>query len=576
MANADAIIIQGSNMAEAHPVGFQWVMEAKKRGAKIIHVDPRFTRTSAVADRHVPIRAGSDIAFLGGVVNHILSGGLDFREYVLAYTNAATIVSDDYQDTEDLDGLFSGWDQDAGVYDPASWQYAGHRGEGPSVEEVAAHKEVAGGLRHESHGPPVPQHTRRDETLQHPRCVYQILKRHFSRYTPEMVEEVCGVSREDFAEVCRAWTENSGRERTTALVYSVGWTQHSVGVQYIRTGAIIQLLLGNMGRPGGGVMALRGHASIQGSTDIPTLFNLLPAYLPMPHHQMHETFRQWVDGIRHPGQKGFWGDAGAYATSLLKAYWGDAATPENDFCYGYLPRLTGDHGTYQQVLDMVDGRIAGYFLLGQNPAVGSAHARAQRLGIANLDWLVVRDLYLIESATVWQNSPEVATGEVVPQECRTEVFFLPAASHVEKEGTFTQTQRLLQWREKALDPPGDARSELWFFYHLGRIIREKLAGSTEPRDRAVLDLAWDYPTEVPLAEPSASAVLQEINGYEVASGRPLSSYTELKDDGSTVGGCWIYTGVYADGVNHAARRKPATERSYVAPELGWAWPANPR
>ncbi|KOX04337.1 formate dehydrogenase, partial [Micromonospora sp. NRRL B-16802] len=235
-----------------------------------------------------------------------------------------------------------------------------------------------------------------------------------------------------------------------------------------------------------------------------------------------------------------------------------------------------DHGTYQQVLNMIDGKIKGYFLLGQNPAVGSAHGRAQRLGMANLDWLVVRDLFMIESAAFWQNGPEVATGEIVPEECRTEVFFLPAASHVEKEGTFTQTQRLLQWREKAVEPPGDARSELWFFYHLGRIIRERLAQSTRPRDRALLDLNWNYPTHGPNAEPSAEAVLYEINGYEVASGRPLSSFTEMTDDGSTAGGCWIYTGVYADGVNQAARRKPGAEQSLVAPEWGWAWPANRR
>jgi formate dehydrogenase major subunit len=562
-------------MAEAHPVGFQWVVEAKRRGAKVIHIDPRFTRTSALSDTFVPIRAGTDIVFLGGVVNHILQNELDFREYVLAYTNAATIVSEQFRDTEDLDGLFSGFDPETRTYDPASWQYAGH--EPDSLRhDTEAHRETAGGLRHESHGPPVGAETERDETLRHPRCVYQILKRHFSRYTPEVVEQACGVPREKFREVCDAWAASSGRERTTALVYSVGWTQHSVGVQYIRTGAIIQLLLGNIGRPGGGVMALRGHASIQGSTDIPTLFNLLPGYLPMPHAEQHETFQQWVDSMRHPGQKGFWGSAAAYATSLLKAYWGPAAQPENDFCYGYLPRLTGDHGTYRQVLDMIDGKIKGYFLLGQNPAVGSAHGRAQRLGMANLDWLVVRDLYLIESARFWTDGPEVETGEIVPEECRTEVFFLPAASHVEKEGTFTQTQRLLQWREQAVEPPGDCRSELWFFYHLGRIIRRRLAGSTLPRDRPLLDLAWDYPVRGAHDEPSAEAVLQEINGYEVATGRPLSSFTELRDDGSTVGGCWIYCGVYRDGVNQAARRKPGREQDWVAPEWGWAWPANRR
>jgi formate dehydrogenase major subunit len=478
-------------MAEAHPVGFQWVLEAKQRGAKVIHIDPRFTRTSALADTFIPLRAGSDIVFLGGIINYILANQLDFREYVLAYTNAATIVSDEFRDTEDLDGLFSGFDPRTRTYDPTSWQYAGQE-PAAARHETATQRETASPLRHEAFGPPVSARTVRDETLRHPRCVYQILKRHFARYTSDVVERACGVPAERFTEVCRSWTENSGRERTTALVYSVGWTQHSVGVQYIRC-AIIQLLLGNMGRPGGGIMALRGHASIQGSTDIPTLFNLLPGYLPMPHHEQHETFRQWVEAIRHPGQKGFSSTAAAYAASLLKAYWGDAATPANDFCYDYLPRLTGDHGTYQQVLDMIDGKIQGYFLLGQNPAVGSAHGRAQRLGMANLDWLVVRDLFLIESATFWQASPEVETGEVVPAECRTEVFFLPAASHVEKEGTFTQTQRLLQWRKKAAEPLGDCRSELWFFFHLGRLIRQRLAGSTDPRDRPLLDLAWDYP-----------------------------------------------------------------------------------
>jgi formate dehydrogenase major subunit len=576
MANADCVIIQGSNMAEAHPVGFQWVVEAKKRGARVIHVDPRFTRTSALADTYVPIRVGTDIAFLGGVINYILANELDFREYVLAYTNAATLVSEEFRDTEDLDGLFSGWDPEHGSYDHTSWQYAGHEETGPGAADVHMQRETAAGLRHESHGPPIHGRVERDETLRNPRCVYQILKRHYSRYTPEVVAEICGIPQAAFEDVCRAWTANSGRERTTALIYSVGWTQHSVGVQYIRAGSIIQLLLGNMGRPGGGILALRGHASIQGSTDIPTLFNLLPGYLPMPHHAQHPTYEAWIDAILTQGQKGFWGNARAYAASLLKAYYGEAATPENDFCYDHLPRMTGDHGTYRTVLDMIDGKIAGYFLLGQNPAVGSAHGRAQRLGMANLDWLVVRDLYLIESATFWTDGPEVATGELVPTECRTEVFFLPAASHVEKEGTFTQTQRMVQWREKAVDPPGDCRSELWFFYHLGRVIRRKLADSPLPRDRAILDLAWDYPVLGPHDEPDAAAVLQEINGYTVADHRMLGGYTELEDDGSTACGCWIYSGVYADGVNQAARRKPGSEQDWVAAEWAWAWPANRR
>ncbi len=562
-------------MAEAHPVGFQWVVEAKARGAKVIHVDPRFTRTSALADTFVPLRVGSDIAFLGGIVNYVLSNGLDFRDYVVAYTNAATIVSEDFRDTEDLDGLFSGFDPETRTYDTQSWQYATQEGDSADDDE-AMQRETASAMQHETHGIQVSGHPPRDETLQDPNCVYQILKRHYSRYTPEMVSSTCGVSEEAFLEVCRAWVENSGRDRTTALVYSVGWTQHSVGVQYIRTGAILQLLLGNIGRPGGGIMALRGHASIQGSTDIPTLFNLLPGYLPMPNAQEHTSLDKWVDAVRQPGAKGFWANAPAYAISLLKAYWGDAATPENDFCFDHMPRISGDHGTYRTVLDMIDGKVKGYFLLGQNPAVGSAHGKAQRLGMANLDWLVVRDLFEIESATFWKDSPEVATGEIVPEECGTEVFLMPAASHVEKEGTFTQTQRMLQWREKAVEAPGDCRSELWFFYHLGRMVRERLASSGDERDRPILDLAWDYPTHGEHAEPSAEAVLKEINGYEVATGRPLSTFTEMKTDGSTVGGCWIYTGVFKDGVNQAARRKPGAEQSWVAPEWGWAWPANRR
>jgi formate dehydrogenase major subunit len=563
-------------MAEAHPVGFQWVVEAKKRGAKVIHVDPRFTRTSALADTFVPLRVGTDIVFLGGIVNYVLENELDFREYVVSYTNAAHIVSDEFRDTEDLDGLFSGFDPETRTYDPESWQFARREEEGGARQDQPMQRETASALQHETHGIQVAGEQLRDETLQHPNCVYQILKRHYARYTPEMVAQTCGVSKEAFLEVCEAWTSSSGRDRTTALVYSVGWTQHSVGVQYIRTGAILQLLLGNMGRPGGGIMALRGHASIQGSTDIPTLFNLLPGYLPMPNAEDHTSLQEWVDAVRKPGAKGFWANAGSYGINLLKAYWGDAATPENDFCFDYLPRITGDHGTYRTVLDMIDGKVKGYFLLGQNPAVGSAHGRAQRLGMANLDWLVVRDLFEIESATFWKDSPEVETGEIVPEECRTEVFLMPAASHVEKEGTFTQTQRMLQWREQAVEPTGDCRSELWFFYHLGRLVRERLAGSTQERDRPLLDLAWDYPLHGEHDEPDAESVLKEINGYEVETGRPLSTFLEMKDDGSTLGGCWIYTGVFADGVNQAARRKPGRDQSWVAPEWGWAWPMNRR
>lgn len=269
-----------------------------------------------------------------------------------------------------------------------------------------------------------------------------------------------------------ALTANSGRERTSAFVYAVGWTHHTVGVQYIRTASILQLLLGNIGRPGGGILALRGHASIQGSTDIPTLFNILPGYLPMPHAHEHLDLATYVSSSA--GSKGFWGNMDTYAVSLLKAWWGDAATADNDFCFAYLPRLTNGHSNYDTVTRQVEGKTEGYFLVGENPAVGTANSRMNRFGLANLRWLVVRDLNMIESATFWKDGPEIESGEFVTDDIGTEVFFLPAAAHVEKDGTFTNTQRMLQWHHKAVEPTGDQRSELWFYYHLGRIIREKI------------------------------------------------------------------------------------------------------
>src|SRR5689334_11791201 len=381
----------GSNMAENHPVGFQWVMEARERGAKVIHVDPRFTRTSAMATKWVQLRAGTDIAFLGGIVNYLLQNDLYFEEYVKHYTNAPVIIREEFTDTEELDGLFSGWDPEQGQYDVREWMYEGMEVHGSAGQreqsfkatkgEQSGHGGHGGGLHH---GEPPSE----DPDLSHPRCVFQILKRHYQRYTPEFVAETCGCSVEDFISVCESLARNSGRARTSAFAYAVGWTQHTVGVQYIRTAAIVQQLLGNIGRPGGGIMALRGHASIQGSTDIPTLYNILPGYLPMPH-PMDSDLGTYIEN--NSASTGYWGNMDKYAVSFLKAYWGDAATRENDFCYDYLPRITGDHSAYQSILDMLDGTVKGYFVLGENPAVGSANSKLHRIAMANLDWLVVRD-----------------------------------------------------------------------------------------------------------------------------------------------------------------------------------------
>ena len=424
------------------------------------------------------------------------------------------------------------------------------------------------------HGGPGPsEHQFRDESLQDPRCILQILKRHYSRYTPEMVAEICGIPQDQFRHVAEAVTGNSGPDRTTAFCYAVGWTQHTVGVQYIRAASVLQLLLGNIGRPGGGIMALRGHASIQGSSDIPTLFDMLPGYIPMPHAHRREGLKEFIQG--DSADKGFWGKMDSYVVSLLKAWWGATATSANDYCFDYLPRITGSHSTYDTVLLQLDKQCKGYFLVGENPAVGSANTKMQRLGMANLDWLVVRDFSLIESATWWKDGPEIESGELTTDEIGTEVFFFPAASHTEKTGSFTNTNRMVQWRFQAVEPAGEARSDLWFFYHLGRKIREKLAASTDDKDRPVLDLTWDYPTEGEHAEPIAEAVLAEINGYD-ADGNLLSTYEDLKADGSTACGCWIYCSIYKDGVNQAARRKPWTEQSWVSTEWAWAWPMNRR
>jgi formate dehydrogenase major subunit len=564
----------GSNMAEQHPVGFQWVVEAKERGAELFHVDPRFTRTSAIADAHVPIRAGSDIAFLGGIINHILSTGAEMREYVQHFTNASVILKEEFRDTEELGGFFSGWNEEDALYEVESWGYRGTSGELAAGKQEQA-GDVSGDQAHGAHGVELDEGEppEVDFELEHPMCVFQVLKRHYARYTPEYVERVCGVAPEQFLRVADALCRNSGPDRTSAFCYAVGWTQHTTGVQMIRAASIIQLLLGNIGRPGGGIMALRGHANIQGSTDVPTLYDILPSYIPMPHPVSGGDIDEFV--TNNSPKTGVWGELKAYTVSLLKSWFGDAATEANDYGFPWLPRIDGDHSHYAMLMRMIDGNCKGFMCVGQNPVVGSANSRMVRKALRNLDWLVVRDMVEVETATFWQQSPEIENGELRTEDIGTEVFFLPAATHVEKEGTFTNTQRLLQWRFKAVEPPADCRSDLWFMYHLGRRIRERLATSTEPRDRPVQALTWDYPLLAPHDEPDAEVVLQEINGRK-ADGSFVSKYEELADDGSTTCGSWLHAGIYADGVNQSARRKPHTEQNWIAPDWGWAWPANRR
>ena len=561
-------------MAEAHPVGFRWVMKAKERGATIIHVDPRFGRTSQLADIYVPIRAGTDIAFLGGLIRHVIETDGYFRDYVVRYTNASTLVDERFRDTEDLDGLFSGFDPSSATYDRTSWMYEGGEVAAPAgVREHSAHPfdpvSGTGLLRGPVH---------RDESLQDPRCVFQIVRRHFGRYTPEMVEHVCGIPREQFLSVATALIENSGRERTSAFCYALGWTQHSAGVQMIRAAAILQLLLGNIGRPGGGILALRGHATIQGSSDIPTLYDLLPGYLPMPRARERElTLREYIDTCG--AERGWWSHFDAYIVSMLKAWFGDGATAENDFGFASLPRISGNHSHFSTMMRALDGGLDGLFVLGQNPAVGSQHGGLMRRALASMRWLVVRDFREIETASFWRDSPEVLSGELRTEDIETEVFLMPAATHIEKEGTFTNTQRLVQFRDKALDPPGDARSDLWFMHHLAKRIMARYARSRRARDWPIVHLTWDYPERGPMREPEVEAVMKEINGYDTRTGDLLTSFAELRREGTTASGCWIYTGVFAGGVNQARRREAGDISAHggaVSPGWGWAWPANRR
>ncbi len=595
LVNSDCILIMGSNMAEAHPVAFATVVKAKEQGAKVIHVDPHFSRTSALANLYIPTRAGSDIVFLGAIIRYLLETHTYFHDYVVHYTNAPMLVRADYQDAEEMDGIFSGYNPDTNMYeDQESWDY-----------------------QRDEHGLPL-----MDVTLQDPRCVFQIMRRHFARYIPEMVESVCGVSREQWMQVVQALVENSGRERTASVCYAVGWTQQSKGVQIIRAAAILQLLLGNIGRPGGGVMALRGHASIQGSTDVPTLYDLLSGYMPQPsapitsQPQSEEavgatTWGKRVDKktnvlsqqtlaeyIATSGQKlGWWSNIPSYIVSLLTAWYGEASIEdESDRGYHWLPKMTGDHSHLVTSYLMLDGKVKGYLLFGQNPAAGSTNARMQRKALEQLDWMVVRDLYEVESAAFWYKGPEPVDSSKI----KTEVFLLPAAASTEKEGSFTNTQRLLQWHDKAVDPPGDARSDLWFVYHLGKRLKALYAESAEPKDRPLQALTWDYERAEPepgsriLDEPDALLVLKEVNGYYVyspakveehESNQPrrraslrdaghVPGFAVLKDDGSTACGSWIYSGVYPEPGNNRAASRVVDD--YTNLQWGYAWPANRR
>jgi formate dehydrogenase major subunit len=551
------VIMATSNMAENHPVGFQWVMKAKERGAKLIHVDPRFTRTSAAADLHVPIRSGTNIVFFGGLIKYAIDHDLYFKDYVAYYTNASFLIDPDFKTPTDLDGLFTGFDPEKRTYDRSSWKY-----------------------QLDAEGNP-----KRDLSLKDPRTVFQLLRRHYSRYTVEMVERVCGIPKARFEETAKLFCGTSGPEKTGTITYALNLTQHTNGVENIRALCMLQLLLGNVGRPGGGVVALRGHANVQGATDLELLYHELPGYLPQPLRDVHPDFKTYLDKETPKG--GYWVNRPKFFVSLLKAFYGDAATKENDFGYDWLPkRASADAYSHQHMfVDMYEGKIKGFLADGQNPAVGGPNAKLARAAMQKLDWLVVADIFLTETAEVWK-----APG-TNPKDVKTEVFFLPMVPAAEKDGSLTNTMRLIQWHETAVKPPGDCTSDAALIVRLAHRLQKLYANSKKSRDQGFKAANFTFGKDP--EEPDMLLVLKEINGFATQDikdkdgkvvyqkGQAVSTFAHLTDDGATASGCWIYTGVVnetPDGkiTNKAAARKPADDKDYLGHGWGFAWPANRR
>ena len=563
--NSD-VIMATSNFAENHPVGFQWVMKAKERGAKFIHVDPRFTRTSAVADVHVPLRSGTNIAFFGGLISYAIQNNLYFKDYVVHYTNASFLIDPAFKTATDGGGLFTGLES------------TGKGGVDPHLAET--YKRDSWKYQLDGEGNP-----KRDLTLRDPSSVFQLMKRHYSRYTPEMVERVCGIPKEKFVQVAKLYCENSGPEKTGSITYALNLTQHTNGVQNIRALCMLQILLGNIGRPGGGVVALRGHANVQGATDLELLYHELPGYLPMPLRDAHPDLKTYLEKVTPKG--GFWVNLPKFMVSLLKAFYGDAAKVENDYGYQWLPkRASADAYSHQHMfVDMYKGVIKGFLADGQNPAVGGPNAKLARAALGKLDWLVVKDIFVTETAEFWKAPGAVA------KDIKTEVFFLPAAPAAEKDGSLTNTMRLIQWHERAVKPPGDVTSDAEFFVSLAKRLQKMYAGSKKERDQGFLAASFQYGDDP--KEPNMELVLKEINGYATQEitdkdgkvvykpGQALNSFAHMTDDGKTAGGCWIYTGVTVEGpdgklINKANLRKPADDKDYLAHGWGFAWPANRR
>ncbi len=557
--NADVILIMGGNAAEAHPCGFKWVTEAKAHNkAYFMVVDPRFNRSASVADFYAPIRSGSDIAFLGGVINYLLTNDKIHREYVVNYTDMSFIVREDFAFE---DGIYSGYNEEKRSYDKTSWDY-----------ELGADGFV-----------------KTDPTLQHPRCVYQLLKKHYSRYTPEKVESICGTPKDKFLHVCEKMASTAVPGRAMTIMYALGWTQHSIGAQILRTGAMVQLLLGNIGVAGGGMNALRGHSNIQGLTDLGLLSTSLPGYLSLPS-QAEQEYQKYIDARTQkplrPGQMSYWQNYPKFHVSLMKAWYGPAATAENNWAYDFLPKFDKQYDMLQIFELMHQGKVNGYLAQGFNPLASLSNKDRVREGLSKLKFLVVMDPLATETSEFWKNHGEY--NDVDASQIQTTVFRLPTTCFAEEEGSIVSSSRVLQWHWKAAEPPGEARTDIHIMSDLHLRLREMYTKDGGKFPDPITKLWWPY---AQAEEPTPEEVAKEYNGRALVdlmdpkdptkvvrkAGEQLAGFGEMRDDGSTIGGCWIFAGAWTTAGNMMARRDNA-DPTGIGNTLNWAWawPANRR
>ena len=557
--NANLVLIMGGNAAEAHPCGFKWVTEAKAHNkAKLVVVDPRFTRSAAVADYYAPIRAGSDIAFLAGVINYLLTHDKIQHEYVKAYTDVSYIVRADY---DFKDGIFSGYDADKHKYDKTTWMYE-LDGQG---------------------------YVKTDPTLANPRCVFNLMKAHYVRYTPEVVSRITGTPQDQFLKICEMIAECSANDRVMTILYALGWTQHSQGSQMIRTAAMVQLLLGNVGMPGGGMNALRGHSNIQGLTDLGLLSNLLPGYMTLPGEK-EADYKAYIDKRTpkplRPNQLNYWSNYPKFHVSLMKAWFGNSATKDNDWCFDWLPKLDKGHDVLQVFEDMHQGKMNGYICQGFNPVASFPNKAKVVESLSKLKYLVIIDPLATETSEFWKSFGEY--NQVDPSKIQTEVFRLPSTCFAEEDGSLVSSGRWLQWHWKGAEPPGEVKGDpeiiAGMFLRLRALYKKE--GGAFPD--SILNLTWNH---LQPESPAPDELAREFNGKALAdvtdpkdpktvlakAGDQLDSFAHLRDDGSTSAGCWIFTGAWSSKGNMMARRDNA-DPSGLGSTLNWAfaWPANRR